>query len=749
MLLTVLDDGTIDVAVFAKSHPKNCERLFGKAILPSRQRKEIIMIKEVEICPSCGSKCVYFSKMKQKWCCENEECKAEFDKPAAVDRKINKFTIDTRRITGFLASSTKLKVERDMISSVAAESNGADHRTYVELDRCDDYNTIQLESSQQDLYNSWIRNSDVFVLLVSENGIGEYTENEIALAANTKREKGIKLLALVQNGAETGDSPENERWRGARSQYGDIFDDITPYDDLADLYVKVRELIDKLRGEEIGTVIKGCVRTGYDIVITGISERSKEYVYSFANEVNKVNNDNFREEEKNSLIFNLQIRLDELPDSRLNVNDYYFIFAGRSEEAIKYIGERYQSKNPYMFLDINVEERQDYDYMKFVNDISKAINNNYLYTFPSRDALIGKGSIRLRLEMIKKAYGDFQRGLCYFEDGNYFYAEKLFLEAKGFGFIAADFYLGYIYSEEAHLEYKDLDKAKEHYRLMAEKGHVNSQYNLGNLLAKAGNSSEAQKYYRMAAEQGDVEAQTYLGNLLKETGNLAEAEKFIRMAVKQEYAEAQLSLGIILEEAGKLPEAEKYYRMAAEQGYAAAQCNLGNLLYKAEKHSEAMKYWRLAMKQGHALAQHNIGSFFEKEEKPSEAKKYYRMAAEQGLAAAQYNLGGLLEDEGNRSEAKKYYRMAADQDYVNAQYNLGLLLEKEKNLAEAEKYYRLAADQGLDVAQCNLGYLLEKAGKLSEAEKYYRMAAENGLAIAQKNLRILLKKAGTPSRAEK
>ena len=66
---------------------------------------------------------------------------------------------------------------------------------------------------------------------------------------------------------------------------------------------------------------------------------------------------------------------------------------------------------------------------------------------------------------------------------------------------------------------QDYDQAIKLYRLAAEQGFVNAQYNLGMMYSKGPvqhDYKEAIKWYRLAAEQGDVAAKSQLDLLLEQ-----------------------------------------------------------------------------------------------------------------------------------------------------------------------------------------------------------------------------------------
>ena len=121
------------------------------------------------------------------------------------------------------------------------------------------------------------------------------------------------------------------------------------------------------------------------------------------------------------------------------------------------------------------------------------------------------------------------------------------------------------------------------YRMAAELGHAEAQYNLGVMYATGEgvheDDAEAARWYRRAAEQGNAEAQFHLG-------------------------EAYLSgLGVPKD----VDEATRWYRKAAEQGDARTQYALGALYYTIDMDlAERVRWLRKAAEQGHADAQWSL-----------------------------------------------------------------------------------------------------------------------------------------------
>ncbi len=120
-----------------------------------------------------------------------------------------------------------------------------------------------------------------------------------------------------------------------------------------------------------------------------------------------------------------------------------------------------------------------------------------------------------------------------------------------------------------------------------------------------------------------------------------------RLEAEQGDADAQYNLGVCYDNGQGVDEddaeAVKWYRKSAEQGHAGAQYNLGwcydNGKGVDEDDAEAVKWYRKAAEQGDADAQYNLGVCYDNgqgvDEDDAEAVKWYRKAAEQGYAEAQ------------------------------------------------------------------------------------------------------------------
>ena len=169
--------------------------------------------------------------------------------------------------------------------------------------------------------------------------------------------------------------------------------------------------------------------------------------------------------------------------------------------------------------------------------------------------------------------------------------------------------------------------------------------------------NEQIKMYRLKAEQGDAEAQYNLGCCYDTGDGVAqdykEAVRWYRLAAEQGHAEAQFTLGLCydvgqgVEQDSK--EVEKWFRLAAEQGHLIAQTSLGFHYINGERATrnckEAAKWFELAAEQGNEHAQNMLGVLYHQglgvKKDYKEAAKWYMLAAEQGHEQAKHALRSL------------------------------------------------------------------------------------------------------------
>ena len=116
---------------------------------------------------------------------------------------------------------------------------------------------------------------------------------------------------------------------------------------------------------------------------------------------------------------------------------------------------------------------------------------------------------------------------------------------------------------------EDHVEAARWYRMAAEQGDVQAQFNLAEMYSTGEgvpeDDAEAARWYRMAAEQGEIHAQFNLGS----SHSVAEILRWYRMAAEQCDAQAQFNLGAMYDEGEGVAkddvEAARWYRMSFVQ----------------------------------------------------------------------------------------------------------------------------------------------------------------------------------------
>ena len=181
---------------------------------------------------------------------------------------------------------------------------------------------------------------------------------------------------------------------------------------------------------------------------------------------------------------------------------------------------------------------------------------------------------------------------------------------------------------------------------------------------------------------------------------------YYRLAADQGLAQAQYNLGVMYEKGEGVPQdyaqAVKFYRLAAAQGHAWAQYNLGLMCHDGrgvpQDYAQAKKYYRLAADQGDVNARNDLGVMYGNghgvPQDYAQAVKYYRLAADRGYAPALHNLGiqyakgqGAPQD---YVEAYKWFNLAAAQSFADASKfrdDIGLVLTSTQ-IAQAQQLSR-------------------------------------------------------------
>lgn len=324
----------------------------------------------------------------------------------------------------------------------------------------------------------------------------------------------------------------------------------------------------------------------------------------------------------------------------------------------------------------------------------------------------------------------------------------------------------------------DTDRAKKLYRLAAEAGNGNAQFNLGlNLISELSKetqtlassvpspasstfsssvpssltlSEESLKWLRLAEKNGILDAAQLLNELEKNEGSEKNRGEKSAFSDSVSNSASETASNVSSE-----PFSEYWLRHSAAQGNPDAWQRLGVLFYSGKDgllHDEhlAAAAFRRGADLGQKTARYNLACCFRngcgtKEMKKEEARAFesFRLAALQGLPEAQFALGRCFSEgrgtSRNLEEAVRWYELSARQGFAPAQLNLGIALLFGNGITcskeNAVKWLELAAGQHLPEAQYLFGVCLEKGlGTPSAPERaveFYRQAASRAHVRAQ------------------
>ncbi len=287
-------------------------------------------------------------------------------------------------------------------------------------------------------------------------------------------------------------------------------------------------------------------------------------------------------------------------------------------------------------------------------------------------------------------------------------------------------------AERAH-DQGEYEIALREYRKLAELGHAEAQYRLGEIhyygKGVAKDDSLAFQWFTRAAEHGCVGAQVRLGVHYLASEDHVQAVKWLTCAAEHGRADVQFRLGKMYKTGDGVPqdwsESVKWFTFAAEQGDAEAQYQLGRMFRDGDDGPGVRILSRVLNDEGVS-------------EDESRSVEWYTRAAGQGHASAQDELGlmyeigvGVSQD---HAQAVEWYARAADQGHANAQYHLGEMYSSgrgvPKDEALAATWYTRAAEQGHADAQCELG-VMNYFGKgvpedRTRSVHWFALAAEQG-----------------------
>jgi enhanced entry protein EnhC len=350
------------------------------------------------------------------------------------------------------------------------------------------------------------------------------------------------------------------------------------------------------------------------------------------------------------------------------------------------------------------------------------------------------------------AYADLNLAILKKNNGEDFLKDLESATAKGnaqAGKLLADYYLA------RELNGTQLQRAKEIYKGIAEKGDAEAELKLGFILENGwGGPSDfagAQEWYTRAANNKNEVAAYLLGSLYQRgkgeaSPNYSEAKKWYEQA-KLTYPPAAVALGFINETVDdNYDNAYSNYKWAADKGNAIGLYDVG-LIFENGKGRPvsldiATEFFEKAAKQKHPEAMVELADITlqNKLSAKDETRGYelLKQSAAMGNRDALYQLGLLSEagvgTELNLTNALNYYQQAAEKGNVKSMLALARMYQfgvgTNKDIQKAAEQYKEAAALNNPYAQYQLAsfYYEGKDGspRPEEGKKMLEAAALNG-----------------------
>ncbi|MDA8017303.1 MAG: tetratricopeptide repeat protein [Thermoanaerobaculia bacterium] len=283
----------------------------------------------------------------------------------------------------------------------------------------------------------------------------------------------------------------------------------------------------------------------------------------------------------------------------------------------------------------------------------------------------------------------------------------------------------------------DIETAAEEYRkaIQADPAHADAHYNLGNLAFDAGRFEEAIEHFQasLRIKPDSASALGNLGNALLSSGRREEAVDLLQTANQAHPTDATLRgiLGNALSSMGKVEAAVEHYQAAVEidPELAPARYNLANATMALGRLDEAIAEYLAAVRIDPEFtdARFNLGNALAQLGRHEEAIEHFQAAVLlEAVPETLFNLGNSLLALERFDEAESAFRRAvqATPDFAPAVHNLGVVLHARGDLEGALSQFQesVRIDPAYADAHHNLGVLLMQLGREAEGRVHLEAA---------------------------
>ena len=153
---------------------------------------------------------------------------------------------------------------------------------------------------------------------------------------------------------------------------------------------------------------------------------------------------------------------------------------------------------------------------------------------------------------------------------------------------------------------KNIEKAKEVFKIGVKKNDTNSMYHLASILEET-DQQESLKYYKKAADEGHSRSQYKYAKLLEEKDPNLSLKYFIKYANEWKNIESQEYLVMKYVKEKDIENILKYIHLLIKEGVFRVPLNYAIMLYKSKLFKQAFYIFSILYQYNHPIAMYFIG----------------------------------------------------------------------------------------------------------------------------------------------
>ncbi len=254
-------------------------------------------------------------------------------------------------------------------------------------------------------------------------------------------------------------------------------------------------------------------------------------------------------------------------------------------------------------------------------------------------------------------------------------------------------------------ERRFFDEAIVWYKSAAERGNIEANGRLGELLYKLKKVKEAKKYLIFAAKNGDVIGSIAYGGLLLDSGKVDQGKTILENLIKNENVEAMIELGKWYMKTKQFKKGAYWLQLAVENGSFSAFYSLVDLYIETSEVNQLNELLKLLTNFEDPVLTREIADKLFVEGLFELAEPLY-VQIKKSSPEVLCNLGMIYWENNQLSMAKDSFQSAIELGEKNSLYNLGMLLIESGEEDQGIKLLERAAEGEINEAELTLGMLL-------------------------------------------